>query len=179
MIAIRPSSRADMERRAAEVEAARRPSSGSSVRKPARNIAAILTLGDSTYFNFRGLPFGVPPVAWKAGEQLLALYLRAVDAVRLMADGASLARVGDPKLRAEYFAAIAALPPILWKLCRPVGRFRRFLRAVGLHRNPFASASERELLDLADFFLQRRTRSGVQYPPTLVPLDPATFSTRP
>lgn len=179
MIALRPTPRAEMERRAAEALAARRPVSREPQRPPARNIASILTLGDSTYFNFRGRAFGVPPLPWKLGERLLALYLRAVDAANAMRHGASHGRTDHERMR-EYYAALGELSPLLWSLCVPVSRFPRltkFLRAIGVYRNPFLGATERELLDLADFFSQRRTRSGVSFPTATDLLARATSST--
>ena len=52
------------------------------------------------------------------------------------------------------------LPPVLWRNCQPVGRWRRFARACGMLRNPFARAGDRELMELADFFLSRRIPSN-------------------
>lgn len=176
MIAFRPTPRAEMERRAAEALAARRPVSREPVRPPARNVAAILTLGDSTYFNFRGRAFGVPPLPWKLGERLLAAYLRAVDAAEAMRHGALRGHASADRM-AEYYAALGEITGMLWKLCRPASKFWRTVRAVGLMRNPFLAATERELLDLADFFLQRRTRSGASFPLMMGPDGRATSST--
>lgn len=175
MIAFAPTPRAEMERRAAEKEAARRAVSGAPIRPAVRNLRTILTLGDTTFFAFRGRPFGVPPLPWAVGEQLLDLYTRALDAARRMAEGASHGRT-DREAMAEYFAAVRAIAPILWKHSRPATRGLRWLRRLGLMRNPFALATEREILEVADFFLSCRTRSGVTLPPPMDLPAPGTSS---
>lgn len=167
MIEFAPTPRVDMERRAAEVRAARRAASTGSpapARPRPRNLEAILTLDQSTFFAFRGRPFGVPPLPWAVGERLLDLYTRATDAAVRMARSSSDG-VADRDAMAEYFDAIRAMPEILWANCEPASRPRRWLRRLGLMRNPFARAGDRELMEIADFFLSRRMKSGVQFPP--------------
>jgi len=129
----------------------------------ARNIAAILTLGDRSYFQFRGSPFGVPPLPWREGERLLGIIVNAQDAADRLRLGV-LTGEGLEDARRAYFAAIEGLPAALWRNCEPASKVLRFLRRIGLARNPFTRATERELLGLADFFLERRTTSRVQYP---------------
>lgn len=120
-----------------------------------RNVEPVLSLGETTYFQFRGRAYGVPPLPWKTGERMLQVYTGT------LALAADVARTGDKKSEREYYRGLSRLQSILWVSCRPVGRIRRALRLLRLHRNPFKGASEKEILELADFFLKGRTRSAV------------------
>lgn len=162
MIAFAPAAPVTMASRHARAKKAR-PAAEKSPR-PA-NVHAVLTLGDQEFIQFRGRAYGVPPVPLQAGQRLLETYLAAIDAARRMAQLAGLGET-DAQVTAEYFAAMRALPAQLWKLTREPSRFRRWIRRLGLRPNPFLAANEAELLDLAHFFYQRRTRSGVRYRPT-------------
>jgi hypothetical protein len=171
VIAFAPAKRDDMERRAAEVKAARRSASPVPLRPRARNLEAIFALDQATFFAFRGRPFGVPPLPWQVGEKLLDLFTRAGDAAARMARGAADGRADRDAMR-EYFDAVSALPPIIWANSYPASRPLRFLRRLGLMRNPFATATDREIMEIADFFLSRRMKSGVQFSPTPSPERP-------
>lgn len=120
-----------------------------------QNVQTVLDLGNAKFFLFRGLPFGVPPLPWKAGARLLALVseARSFAGVPLTPDSAP-----------RYYAVLQQLPALLWRHTRPVGLGRRVLHALGVLRNPFAVATERELVDLADHFLALRMTSGVSFP---------------
>lgn len=166
-----------MERRAAEVKVARRAASPVPAKARAKNLAIALTLDQATFFAFRGRPFGVPPLPWEVGERLLDLYTRAADAAADMARAAGDREVARDAM-AEYFAAIREMPAILWAHCYPASRPLRMLRRLRLLRNPFASATDREIMEIADFFLSRRTRSGVQFSPATPIPGPATSSTK-
>lgn len=121
-----------------------------------RNVEPVLSLGETTYFQFRGRAYGVPPLPWKAGQRLLQ-----VQTATLSAAG-QVALTGDKEAERLYFKGLARIQSILWAYCRPVGRTRRVLRFLRVLRNPFRGATEKELLDHTDFFLQGRTRSVVQ-----------------
>ena len=165
MTTFAPAKRADMERRAAEVTVARRAASTGAPKTPrSKNVAAILTLSNATFFAFRGRPFGVPPLPWREGERLLELQTRAQDAAAAVVQGATHGKA-YADARRDYFAAMDGLARHLWKLSRPVGRIPRAMRALGIHRNPFLAATEGELREITSFFLTRRTRSSVSFRP--------------
>jgi hypothetical protein len=141
--------REEMDRRHAAADQRRRPAEEDD--RGERNVQPILSLGSTEFFRFRGKPYGVPPVPWKAGKELHRVYVQA----------RRYGLLKDEKTADAYFALIARLPAMLWSLTRPVGRFRRLLRRVGLHRNPFRQATEAELVELAGFFLTLRSTSSI------------------
>lgn len=144
--------REDMERRHAEAARARRSQPMEQAQR-ARNLLAVLDLGNRIYFTFRGRAYGVPPLPWKAGAAVHAIWTEAQQyPTPLTAD--TLPR---------YYATLHKLPPLLWAHCRPVGPLLRLCRRLGLLRNPFEAATETELVQLADFFLRCRMRSTVRY----------------
>jgi hypothetical protein len=116
-----------------------------------RNARVVLDLGNLIFFTFQGRAYGIPPLPYKAGQQLMAL----------VAEAAAYG-VLTPETIPKYDAIMRQLPALLWRYTRVVGRTRRVLRVVGLHRNPFLQATEKELVDLATFFQVSRTRSSVQ-----------------
>src|SRR3954469_5202742 len=91
-----------------------------------RNVKPILSIGDTEYFHFRGRAFGVPPLPWKAGQRIADLQARALAAIERLSSQPT-----DQKTRAEYYMALAQVPPILWANSRPTGKWRRLLA------NPF------------------------------------------
>lgn len=111
------------------------------------NLDAVLDLGTIVYFTFRGRAYGIPPLAWRAGQKILDAYLRAEECGR---------EITRENAR-EYFDALRDLQDVLWRNTRSVGRIRRLLRRVRLIRNPFRGATEKEIVDLARFMLGRRT----------------------
>lgn len=134
--------------------AARRLTRVATVSRPVlANIPTLLDLGDTVYVEFRGRAFGVPPVAWRVGEKLLAARMDAMAA----AGSGTLTKESAP----AYYRALQKLARILWRHSFPVGRIWRFLKAVRVMRNPYRQATEAELVALTDFFLQRRMASGV------------------
>lgn len=149
MIVIQPTDRAVMEAR--QAQARPEPARSPEVPQAPRNLGAILDLGNMVFFLFRGRPYGAPPLPWRAGQRLMDLWLQA------------LRHRGDltDQTAKHYYSVIAQLPALLWHLTSPVGRTRRILRALGLHRNPFRGATEQELVDLAAFFLARRRMSSI------------------
>ena len=117
------------------------------------NVQAVLELDQTVYVLFRGRSFGVPPVGWKTGAKLLALRMQASEVVE---DGKLTAK------RAEaYFAVLRAMADALWSHARPCGRLVRLAKRLRLLRNPFLVATESEVIELVDFFLQRRMTSSV------------------
>lgn len=163
MIVFAPEQRETMEERARASASARRASSSAPIRPPAKNINAILTLGDETFFVFRGRPYGVPNPPWKVSEIIDDLYTRALGAIETMRQGA-LHSEDYKAAREEFKAVMPQIAPLLWKHSRPVGWWRRSLRALGLLRNPFEQATDQELMRLIDFFWRCRMKSGVQFP---------------
>ncbi len=143
-------------------------SSASSTRT--RNVESILSLGSIEFFEFRGRAFGVPPVAWKAGQALNALRMEAVDALEILKNDPT-----DRDATDAYYRAIPKIPGLLWANCTPAGVLARLWKRAPLlrlfQRNPFASASDGELLEYADFFLARRMKSGAL---SLVPRPTST-----
>lgn len=140
-----------------EMAAAHRAAAPRSAQPRAlRNLRPVLELGNTTYVTFRGRAYGVPPLPWRDGQRLMALWIQA-----LQFPGPLTAET-HPK----YYAIIQQLPALLWSLCRPVGLLPRLARRLGLHRNPFRQATEQELAELASLFLQRRMRSSIQLGPS-------------
>lgn len=123
------------------------------------NVREVLDLGNVVYFTFQGRAYGIPPLGWRAGQRLLLLWTEA------LSFPSPLTRESAP----EYFKLIGQLPGLLWAHCHPTGKLRRFLRAVGCLRNPFKRATEAELVELAAFFLGRRSSSSIG----LAPANPA------
>lgn len=124
-----------------------------------RNVETILSLGSLEFFEFRGRAYGVPPVPWRAGQALNAARVAAIDALEVLKVDAT-----DRDATDDYYRAIRTIPALLWAHCFPSGKFLRLWKATPwiryLQRNPFADASDGELLEYADFFLARRMKSG-------------------
>ncbi len=167
MIEFRPLQPAEMARRHAAkgTRPAGSKAPKAEIRPPVRNVEPILSIGDTEYFHFRGRAFGVPPLPWRAGQRIAELQARALGAIERLS-----VKPTDERTRADYYVALAQVPPLLWANCRPTGKWRRFLanrffRFIRFSRNPFDTASDRELLELLDFFSSRRMKSGVQSRP--------------
>lgn len=142
----------------------------------ARNVEPILSIGNTEYFHFRGRAFGVPPLPWKAGQRISDCQARAYNALAVLSSAPT-----DQKTRAEYYEALGQLPALLWANCRPTGKIWRAIKATPLLRyvlrNPFDGATDRELLELTDFFSSRRMKSGAQPSPMLARPRRSTSST--
>lgn len=149
MIAIRPMGReevkANWDRRRARVRVER-----SHQPPPPRpvNVRQVLDIGTLVYFQWRGRSFGVPPMPWKQGAQLMDVYLLAQ----------SLGETINSQNAERYYAALQEMARIMWKCTRPVGMFRRLLKRLRILGNPYRKASEKELAELAVFFLGCRMR---------------------
>lgn len=170
MIQFSPVQPDEMLRRHAKARA--RPAAATKTSAPidrARNLEPILSLGDLDYVHFRGRAYGVPPLPWKEGQRISNAQARAINAITLLSQ-----KPTDDKTRAEYYKALGQLPDLLWRNCRPTGYFRRawangLFRFLRLAANPFDGATDRELLELTDFFSSRRMRSGDQPPTVAMP----------
>lgn len=115
------------------------------------NVQQVLDLGGIVFFHWRGRSFGVPPLPWKAGAQLLDAFLTAQNL------GPSI----GPESAPSYYRACQKMAALMWRNCRPTGMLPRAIKALGLARNPFRNASERELADLTVFFLGCRMRRSL------------------
>ena len=112
------------------------------------NVREILDLGALVFFRWRGRSYGVPPLPWKAGAALLDAFLEAQNlGERITEENAD-----------RYYRALRTMSRIMWRHTRPVGFTRRALKRLRVLRNPYTQASEREIADLAVFFLGCRTR---------------------
>jgi len=128
----------------------------------ALNLHSVMDLGNTVFFTFRGRAYGIPPLAWREGEKILAAWLKALEF------NGTLERQDLP----AYFRVFRELQQLLWKNCRPTGPTRRILRFLHLHRNPFRRATEGEIAELAVFMLGRRTKeNGLR--PQLHPAHPS------
>lgn len=140
---------------------------------PAANIDTLLDLGGTTYILFRGAPYGVPPVGWRLGLDLLALRQRAESAV---VDGRL-----TPETTALYRATLQQITARLWRHIYPVARtrtgtaWRRFRQRWRLMRNPLRDASEQDVVILTDFCLRHRMRSSIG-PAPVPPLPPSLIT---
>jgi hypothetical protein len=126
-------------------------------------VDTILQLGEVRYFRFRRRAIGVPPLSYKKGRVLFELYTRARALMKLLAEK------GAKEHETEYYATLEKIKRFIGKNSFAAGRMLRFLRRVGLTRNPFENATEFELLQIADFFLRGRTVSTVRYSTEEVP----------
>jgi hypothetical protein len=123
------------------------------------NLDHVMDLGNTIYFTFRGRAFGIPPLAWREGERILDVWQTALTFTDLT----------EPASRKGYYACIRRLQRLVWRNCRPSGPFRRLLRWLHLHRNPFKRATEGEIAELAVFILGRRMKNPALAPETQVP----------
>jgi hypothetical protein len=146
MLAIKPLTVEEIKARWARVARKPAPKPAEPAPRPL-NMNHILDLGNVVYFTFRGRAYGIPPLAWRDGEALLDAWLEA----------RSFGDIDNRDKMRGYFRAIRRIQRLVWKGCRPTGPFRRLLRLLHLHANPFRRATEGELAELAVFMLGRRT----------------------
>jgi len=128
------------------------------------NLDQVLDLGNTVFFTFRGRAYGVPPLAWKAGERLMVAWQEAK----------AIGEINDPKKAAEYYRIMRRLQRLLWAHCRAVGPFRRLCKWLRIHPNPFRHATEEELVALALFTLGRRMSTSGPSPARLAFHGPGT-----
>lgn len=124
-----------------------------------RNVETVLGLGGTRYFRLRTLGlFGVPALPYRAGQLLVEVFTYTVARAKLIAEGKGTAETEE-----QYYNGLDHLQRLLWKYSFPAGKLRRLVRRLGFLSNPYRNATERELLDIADFFLKGRMRSTVQF----------------
>lgn len=133
-----------------------------------RNVDVVLTLGEMRYITVRHRVYRVAPVPFKLGQQILDLQIRVTTNLT------TLALQGKAADATDYYRALVTLARIMWPALRPTKRWRRALKGLHLLRNPLMVASEKELLDLTNFFLQCRMTSSVQSTEARPPLTPQT-----
>lgn len=121
-----------------------------------RNVDTVLSLGRDRYFRFHGRLYGTPSLSYRMGHRILDAYTRAVALAEQMSRG------GDRETKEQYYRCMAVLGRLMWRQSFPAHKALRLMRRVGLLRNPFTSGTERELLELAGFFLRGRMLSSVQ-----------------
>lgn len=148
----------DPRQRASRPETSPRgPVAAPSKREPRqRNVEAVLSLGSTRYLRVHRHAYAVAPVPFKLGQRLLERSIEVTTLAR------QLAVSGKKEDTVAYYNGLFSLAKMLWPHMRPIGRARRVLKFFGLLRNPLVSASEFEIKDVCDFFLQGRTKSSVQ-----------------
>lgn len=151
MVEIRRVPREEMDRRhAARVEQLE----AKAPRIPRQNLEPVLALGNVEYHTFRGRPFGIAPVPYLDGARLSALWIECSELGNVLT-GSTVDR---------YREIIDELATLLWRLTVTVGPFKRLLRRLGLLRNPYRAATEREILELAGKFNARRFSTPIGRP---------------
>jgi len=118
-------------------------------------VEAVLSLGSTRYFTFRGATFACPPVPFKLGQKVLTLYLETTSL-------AQSAAKGNKQDGIKYFGRLRELVKVMWPHIRPARRWKRWTKFLHIYRNPFRHASDLEVLDVTNFFLQGRMKSSVQ-----------------
>lgn len=130
----------------------------------AANLDTLLDMGDTTYVMFRGMPYGVPPVGWPLGLELMSLRQSAAAA----AVNGQLTR----ETTGTYRTVLARMATLLWGHMAPVAPsrtgtwFLRWRKRWRLMRNPMQGATELDLVVLCDFCLRRRMISNIGVHPT-------------
>lgn len=147
----------DSRRRAASPAAPPRGPIATMTREPRqRNVEAVLSLGSTRYIRIHRQAYSVAPVPFKLGQRILE---KSIVVTKL---AKSLSISGKKEEAAEYYQELARLARMMWPYMTPVSRTRKVLKWFHLLRNPLLRASEFEIKDVADFFLQGRTKSSVQ-----------------
>lgn len=124
-----------------------------------KNVEVVLSLGDVRYILFHGRTYRVPPVPFKHGERVLTSHAALVALAR------EVATTGNKKSTDRFYRQMSFQAKLLWQHIRPAGKVKRFFWRLGLMYNPFRGASEKEITELTNFFLQCRMTSSVQFMP--------------
>lgn len=122
----------------------------------AKNVNLAIHISGDTFFAFRGRrKFRVPPVPYPEGAKLQALYLLFHKLGELPEEE----QLGEQAN--ENFVRLASeSSQLFWRLVQPCGLLDRiFWRWLS---NPFQNISERELVELFNFFFSCRMKSGVR-----------------
>ncbi|MFW6079797.1 MAG: hypothetical protein ACODAE_09255 [Gemmatimonadota bacterium] len=116
-----------------------------------RNTGAVIELGEAVLFAWRGRPYRAF-VGYKTGTELADLWARLGE----LGESVERERLG------EYRDILDGMVRLFKHIARPTVRPWRLIRrariALGLYRNPFRDATEREIGDLVVFFSTLRTR---------------------
>jgi len=120
-----------------------------------RNVEAVLSLGSTRYLRLHDRAYAIPPVSFTLGQRLLDRSIQ----VTVLAKRLSI--TGKREDSVEYYLQLSSLAQMMWPYMTPTGG-RKWLKRFHLMRNPLLVASEFEIKDVCDFFLQGRTRSSVQ-----------------
>jgi hypothetical protein len=121
-----------------------------------RNVEVVLSLGDVRYIEYRTRAYRIPPVPFKRGQRVLDTYTRALTYAK------EVTTTGKKEQADAFYREMSKLVGLLWQHIRPTGTIKRSLWYVGLLRNPFRDASEAEIKQITDFFLQGRMTSSVR-----------------
>lgn len=121
-----------------------------------KNVEQILSLGDVRYIMYRTRAYRVPPVPFKLGERVLQSH------TQLIAYAKEIAMTGRKETADKFYRQMMIQARLLWQHMRPTGKIKRILWRLGLMHNPFRDASEQEITELTNFFLQCRMMSSVQ-----------------
>lgn len=160
MVVIRRVPREQMRQNHAEYEEVRR---APAPKVSAANLDTLLDMGDTVYVMFRGRPFGVPPVGWRLGLELLGL--------RQAAEAAAVGGRLTLETTVDYRRALARMAELLWRHIEPVAatrtgtRLLRWRKRWRLMKNPVQGATEQDMVVLCDFCLRRRMSSTVGVQP--------------
>jgi hypothetical protein len=118
------------------------------------NRMPLVSLGETILFPFNGRGWKVRPISLPEAERLLEALFEAESHGE---------EINAENLR-DYFRSMRKLRRIIWRNVQPTGALRRLLRILGLHRNPFHRATERQVIEIATFLSMCRMRglgSGV------------------
>ncbi len=133
----------------------RYPDGRPSVEPPANVQPALFLLGaESRILPYRGRGYVVGHVSFEDGIRL-TLARSAVEALDEAAP--------TPENTEAYLLAMRLIVRLAPRYLVPIETVRRFFWRLGLRRNPFKDATEREVGQLLGFFLVSRTRSRVQF----------------
>lgn len=115
-----------------------------------RNVQEVLDIGSLLVLHFQGRQYGVPPVPYRVGLE----FVRVAEEVT---EFQKLTRAN----RSQYQDLLTDIARLIWRNCYPLRG--RWLRRLGLMRNPFLGATEADLGEVIRFFDKCRTRSSVLF----------------
>lgn len=122
------------------------------------NVNALFEMGADVFFEYRGIPFRVPPVPARIGAELMRI--RAEITQRLTT--IPVDRPPTPKEIGEYQAMLIRTQSLVTQCVRPCSRIGRLKQQLGLWR-PFLDASDAEIRELLDFLWLRRATSTIRF----------------